>query len=68
MEPKGVPMIAWASEPGRIYQVQYKDASDARAWSDLGDPVVAGEGFVTGFVDPTRGPAGQRFYRVLLTP
>ena len=34
----------------------------------LGDPVVAGDGFVTGFVDPTRRPAGQRFYRVLLTP
>ena len=68
MEARGVPMIAWASEPGRVYQVQYKNDYDAPTWNDLGDPVVAGDGFVTGFVDSTKQPIAHRFYRVLLKP
>ena len=68
VEPKGTRMLGWASEPGRKYQVQYRDNLSQTSWSDLGQPLIASEGFATTVVDRTESGPGQRFYRVLRIP
>lgn len=57
--------LEWASEPGRSYQVQYRNANRDAAWINLGAPVTAAGGFATVFADDPPQTASQRFYRVM---
>jgi hypothetical protein len=68
VESQGATMLGWASEPGLKYQVQCRNALGQTVWTDLGQPVTGGDGFVTAFVDRTPPQNGQRFYRVLRLP
>ena len=53
--------IAWTSEPGVIYRVQFKNALDAATWSDLRD--ITATGSLTSIIDVVAG-VPQRFYRI----
>jgi alpha-tubulin suppressor-like RCC1 family protein len=50
-----------ASQNGRVYAMEYKDALTDPAWSAL--PLVAGNGEILTIIDPTAA-GGQRYYRV----
>jgi len=62
----GTVRIEWFAIPGETYRLQYKPAIDAAGWIDLPGDVTAGG--VSAYTTDAPGPAGQRFYRVLLLP
>jgi Tol biopolymer transport system component len=56
--------VLWSAAPGRTYRVQFKNAADDAAWTDLeGDVVTAG---TTGSKGHTAVASDRRFYRVRL--
>jgi hypothetical protein len=64
--PGGGFIISWKAIPGDAYQVQYRDAANASAWQNLGNPVT-----VTGALGTqtdTSTTSSQRAYRVKLMP
>jgi antitoxin component YwqK of YwqJK toxin-antitoxin module len=57
--------IAWPTQPGYTYQVQYADSPTALQWTNLGDPVTAAD--LPGVVaDQLPTTTTSRFYRVML--
>ena len=59
--------VLWSAEPGKRYQVQFKNSISDPGWIDLASPVVAS--ITTGsVVDSSNGLSAQRFYRVVLMP
>ena len=61
----GQVVLTWNSVSGQGYQVQYATNTPATNWQNLGLPVTATNSVTS--VSDTALPAGQRFYRVLLT-
>jgi Tol biopolymer transport system component len=58
----GAVTVLWASVPGRLYRVQFKDSLQA-AWDELAGDVAPAT--ATGSkLDDTAGAAAHRFYRV----
>ena len=61
--------LSCSSVPGRRYRVERRQDLSGAAWLDLSgdDPITAGVGTVTGFVDRRPIPgAGRVFYRIRL--
>lgn len=58
-------ILAWSSEPGRTYQVQFKEQLADPLWQNLGAPVTATENRAT-LAEPINQATTQRFYRVIL--
>ena len=54
--------VAWATIPGRTYQVQYRPAVDSGSWLNVG-PVLGSYGPTVLYTDTTASDA-TRFYRV----
>ena len=59
-------ILAWPSQPGRTYRVQYKNDLNAPAWTDLGRDITATDSTLS-TVDETSACVGQRFYRLTET-
>jgi hypothetical protein len=59
----GAMVLNFATEPSRIYQVQYSSGVPAKDWSSLGGLIV-GDGQPRQVFDPV-GSSERRFYRVL---
>jgi sugar lactone lactonase YvrE len=57
--------ISWDGVVGKKYQVQYKNALDAAAWTNLGDPIAAANPIVSR-TDENLSPGTQRIYRVMV--
>lgn len=57
--------IAWAAQPGKTYQVQYRDSFNQPAWTSLGSALTATT-TVGSVTDRPPADAPRRFYRVLL--
>jgi hypothetical protein len=59
-------MLSWPAAFGAAYRVQFKDSLNDPDWQDLsGNLTILGSNAYA--VDPAP-PAGQRFYRVVLSP
>ena len=59
--------LAWGTELGKTYRVQFTSSLNADAWTDLaGD--MSGTGGAVVKVDTTFDTAPQRFYRVVELP
>lgn len=61
---RGVPATTVQTLPGRFYQLERSDHLVPGAWRKIG-PVVAGNGSVVSFTDPSGSPTGRAFYRAL---
>ena len=62
----GVTLI-WTAQPGRTYQVEYKDDLAAESWTPFPDVVVADSDTAL-TIDGTIASAAQRFYRIVVVP
>lgn len=60
-------VFSWISQPGLVYQVQYKTNLGQAAWSNLGAAVTA-TNEVMSASDLAQGVGSQRFYRIALLP
>jgi hypothetical protein len=56
--------LTWTAEPGKQYQLQYKNALLDAEWQNLGNPVTAREAIAFA-VDPNPSLGDQRFYRIV---
>ncbi|HZV34157.1 MAG TPA: hypothetical protein VFB72_06225, partial [Verrucomicrobiae bacterium] len=63
----GVLEISWEAIAGDAYQVQYKEASLAGNWQNLGNPVIATNS-IASLTDESQASNRQRFYRIKLLP
>ncbi|MFN0068624.1 MAG: lamin tail domain-containing protein [Limisphaerales bacterium] len=66
MLPGGLVRLTWASEPGRRYRVEWRDALGSGAWTDAGVEVPSSGGTTLHAVPA--GLAGTRYFRVLTLP
>jgi hypothetical protein len=57
------PIVAWSSEVGKTYRVEYKNDLSASTWIPAGETITA-TGSTSQWLDPTAGSAPHRFYRV----
>jgi hypothetical protein len=57
--------LFWAAAPGRTYRVQYKEAVNDPAWTEL-PGTVRYQGNTASLVDSPGTPRPHRFYRVML--
>jgi uncharacterized repeat protein (TIGR03803 family) len=62
----GTLALAWSTEAGATYQVQYTADSNSTNWTNLGGPITA-TGTVTSATDSVMGDS-RRFYRVAVLP
>jgi hypothetical protein len=67
VRPDGSVVLAWSSQPGARYTIQYKDRLDDPAWIDLGPPVTATTDMTT-IIDFTVQTQILRFYRIEMIP
>jgi hypothetical protein len=56
-------VLAWRSEPGSAYRVQFTDSLATLDWRDASETIIASD--VAATWTDCRGPAGGRFYRVV---
>jgi len=59
----GSAIISWASQPGQIYRVQYRNSLDDSEWLDLTGDIYADDEFI--HIEDFLDEQPQRFYRVL---
>jgi hypothetical protein len=59
-------MLTWASTPGKIYRVVYKNNCSDPNWTNLGGNITA-PGTATSYTDATASTSSQRFYAVYVT-
>ncbi len=59
----GTSSLVWASVPGKVYQVLFKNSLAAANWSALTTNITATNS-LTPWVDTTAGSVRQRFYRI----
>jgi hypothetical protein len=64
---EGGAVLAWVSEPGRTYRLEYIDDLRASGWAPVTGDITATFSAASK-VDNTAGAAPRRFYRVLLLP
>jgi len=57
--------ISWDGIIGKRYQVQYRNALDAAAWTNLGAPIAAANPIVS-WTHDNLTPGTQRIYRVIV--
>ena len=62
----GVVNLTWSAVAGTTYQLQYRTNLSQGAWVNLGPGVSATHG--TASASDAVGPAGARFYRLLILP
>jgi hypothetical protein len=55
--------LSWVSEPGVLYQVEYKNDLNDDSWQNLGDPIPA-VAATTQFTDAEIGGLKGRLYRI----
>ena len=58
----GAITLDWATQPGKTYQVQFKNDLNEVSWHDIGAPTTNQPGAT--FTDPI-GSSAQRFYRII---
>jgi hypothetical protein len=63
----GETILIWSATPGTRYRVQFKDAVNAVAWTDL-PGVVTASGTSASRLDDSGTGGPQRFYRVVVVP
>jgi hypothetical protein len=59
--------LAWTSQPGRTYRLQFKDRLEELLWHDLPNEVTATDLTATQ-TDPGTPGNPQRFYRIVQLP
>ena len=58
----GVITLNWQTEPGKTYQVQFKNDLNELVWQDAGDPTT---NYPSAAFTDTTGTASVRFYRII---
>jgi hypothetical protein len=59
--------LSWASLPGQVYHVMFKNNLEDAGWTDLSGPLTA-DTTVASWTDIVPATIPQRFYRILAEP